>query len=719
MNKSTLSANSKGPNRRESTFGQEEVKPKLLRAESRRAKDESKSKEGSQINIEASAVLTRQESYNRSTAILQRENSSSKKKKDQKPETTDTSNKSERRGSALEKHDSHSKKERRGSTAEKRNSKSKHPHYDSNRRGSLLPGGGHGRKASIFFVPELHKISDNQIINISEIHDDMVAFRMIKFSADLMIRLRNPMDDLETLVVPVNSKPFLEIAHELYTITTNYRYLRQNEILTWAKDEEIIEDVLCAFAKKSVDFDSTDLTSKLLDSFAAGAGWEAIHKAISDIYMWFPVENKFKTMALTQQLKPQIVEHLLNVIGNWTWYLRQSHVALCTQISMWFNTLSATEWKESRIPVVYGAFNDGYDITHLFAQILHRTPTLDLVKMNFICTKIGNSLAKYPNQKEFIHLDLFRHFVEFRAKLSIMAKLLQLCRIYDTEKERIFSALAMFEEKAKKPDGRTEKNGQEKVSAFARITRTKTELLSSLVELKKATSISSYVALYPKILNSQLTPSFTGFTHSLTGSILGPKKYDLPEIFPKTVAVRLKNEAIVHKLNPKPLSAEKSDQDNFFAGGIAIQIEEASADADTKPLQAIVESNDLLEKQNAYLKTRKFDEVELVGPLTMPESVCKTHYDLNIDDNDTLEAIYGISFGNVDFGDLKRVLTVIGCNILSEDGIGLLVSHKRCKVPISFMAPFPDLHYKLFALDRIKNTLQDFLGIYYENFNFK
>jgi hypothetical protein len=395
---------------------------------------------------------------------------------------------------------------------------------------------------------------------------------------------------------------------------------------------------------------------------------------------------------------------------------------------------------------VYGAFSEGSDINGLFGQILHGTATLDLVKMNLLCTKIANSLEKYPNQKEFMHLEVFRHFVEFRSKVLVMAKLLQLCRLLQADKELIFNAIESFDDKSKKAndekdDLQTKKTiSSEKVCVFAKVFKTKTDFLNSLYELKRATDSTSFASVYPRVLNSQLEPSFRVFEVSLATSIKGTKKYDCPDILPKTVQERRKIETTVSKLRAK-LAPEDSDQlnyDNFLGAGIAIQIDEAplvpmisiiDTDPDVFPeseeepeiLQTIAEDDALTKKgQNYHLNIRPtHDDVELDEVLTMPESVNKDRFTLHWEDKDTLSALFGHNFGNVNFSDVKRILKVIGCKIVSEDGIGLIAIHPRSKVPISIFSPFPDLQYKLYALDRIKNALQDFLGVYFENFDFK
>jgi hypothetical protein len=320
-----------------------------------------------------------------------------------------------------------------------------------------------------------------------------------------------------------------------------------------------------------------------------------------------------------------------------------------------------------------------------------------------------------------------------------MSKLLQLCRILEVDKERIYMAIAMYEEKetddSKAQNKESEKSSKtKKSSVFSRIHRTKQDLINVLSDLKKANTISSFSAAYPKVLKTDLAPSFKPFYFELAASFTGPKKYDLTDIVPKSCEERRRIEAIVRKLTPKkPVIREES---SVFAG-VAIQIDDANAsipemipeisifgtdpDNEVQVLIPIPEfkADSKLEKKNSHSKSPRLDDVELDDVLTMPESVCQTHFTLGWDDEDTIQALYGISFGNVNFGDLKRILKVIGCTILTEDGIGLVVSHPRSKINISFSAPFPDMHYKFFALDRIKNALEDFLGIYYENFEYK
>ena len=706
-------------------MGQEEDKSKLRRSESRRARD------GSVANMESQSKLTREDSNPKDQALgIRREQSMSKKKKDP----------NSRRGSSIERQDSHSKKE-------KKNRKLSISNDPASRRGSALPGGGNARRLSTVYVKELQKISDNQIINLNAIQDELHPYRMIKFSSDLMVRLRNPLDDIETLVVPISSKTFVELVQDIYSIALNLRYYRQNEVLTWAKDEEFIDDILCAFSGEMGDFDPVSLLSRILDSLAAGTTWKILYKAIYDIYTLIPDDSEYKIKQLFQDSGPQILDQLLILVSNWVWLLRQSHISLCTQISTWFNTHSAEDWKESRIPVVYGAFSEGNDINGLFGQILHGTATLDLVKMNLLCTKIANSLEKYPNQKEFMHLEVFRHFVEFRSKVLVMVKLLQLCRLLQADKEIIFNAIESFDDKSKKAtdemdDSQTKKTiSSEKVCVFSKVFKTKTDFLNSLYELKRATDSTSFASVYPRVLNSQLEPSFRVFEDSLATSIKGTKKYDCPDILPKTVQERRKIETTVSKLRAKlaPEDSDQSNYDNFLGAGIAIQIDEApptvpmisiiDTDPDVFPkseeepeiLQTIAEDDALTKKsQNYHLNIRPtHDDVELDEVLIMPESVNKDRFTLHWEDKDTLSALFGHNFGNVNFNDVKRILKVIGCKIVSEDGIGLIAIHPRSKVPISIFSPFPDLQYKLYALDRIKNALQDFLGVYLENFDLK
>jgi hypothetical protein len=477
--------------------------------------------------------------------------------------------------------------------------------------------------------------------------------------------------------------------------------------------------VLCAFAKKLVDFEPTDMTNKLMDSYASWASWEAIHKALSDIYTWFPRDSEYKIKPLLQELGPQIADHLLVLIGNWVCFLRQSHVAICSQIQIWFNSFATTDWKQTKIPVVYGAFRDGYDITGLFAQILHGCPTLDLVQMNLICSKIATGFDKYPNQKDFIHLDLFREFGEFRVKLQIMSKLFQLCRVLEVDKLKIFAAVEMYAEA--KNSNAQKKESVEKLSVFTKIHRAKQEIVASafdLKDLKKANTSSSFAASYPQVLSKVLAPSFSPFTLGLAATFSGKKKYDLPEIYLKGVGERRKIEAIVQKLSPKK-EILKEESSEVPAISIIPEISIFATDTDdvSNIIVPVLEVD--AKKRDSISKPTRLADIQLDSNVTMPESVCTTHFTLKYHEKDTVEALFGVSFGNVDFGDIKRILNVIGCTIVTEDGISLVVSHPRSKVNIFFAAPFPDLSYKLYALDGIKNILQDSLGIYFENFDYK
>jgi hypothetical protein len=684
MSNSFFNVFNNGPSRRGSTAEGQAAKPYLSRSDSRRAKEGSTANMASIAKEDSEGFGIRKEESVSKNYGIRKEESVSKKKKDPKKRT---------------KHDINN---------------------SASRRGSMVPGSASRRVSAVFYVPETIKTADNQIINLTSIRDDMHTFRMIKWCADLTSRLRSPMDDLETLVVPITSKSFVETLHDLFTISSNFRYRRHIEILNWTRDEEMIEDVLCAFSKQIVDFEPTDMTNKMMESYASFASWEAIHKALSDIYIWFPMDNEYKIRQVLQELGPKIADHLLVVIGNWVCYLRQSHVALCSQIQIWFSKFSATDWKQTKIPVVYGAFRDGYDIIGLFGQILHGCPTLDLVQMNLICTKISVSFAKYPNQKDFIHLDLFREFGEFKAKVQIMSKLFHLCRALDVDKVKIFAAVEMY---AEAKDSKANKKGsEEKLSVFTKIHRAKQEMVASsfdLKDLKKSHTSSAFAAAYPKVLSTIVTPYFSPISLGLAASFTGTKKYDLPKIYLKFVGERRKIEAIVQKLSPKK---EIRNQESSFAPAISIIPEISIMDTDpddapkTKappPLEPSAGAADPI------LKPIRLADVELEGNVTMPESVCTTRFTLNYEDKDTLEAIFGISFGNVDFGDIKRILTVIGCTVITEDGVGLVVSHPRSKINMFFTAPFPDLSYKLYALDGIKNLIQDSLGIYFENFDYK
>ena len=608
---------------------------------------------------------------------------------------------------------------RRGSVAE------------NQRRGSIVQE-THPRKESIAkprsvstFVTTTQKVNAHQILMLKEIHNESHVMRMIQFSGDLIPRYMSPLDDLVTLTCPdanKNEKSVPQILGEIYHLAGFQRYVRSTETIEWTRNEEAIEDILAAFANKAVDFNSKAALEILLDSLASQTIWATLERGVADLYTLFAPDPQYQAQKDTMHgSRSHILKQLYVLLGNWTWSTRMSHVALCKHITKWFDKYSEKEWSECLIPVVFGAFNTGQDVVGLFARLKNNMPTLNLIKMNLLFAEIAKGIQQFPNQRDFLSLDLLRHFMEFREQIKVMVNLLHLCRKMDGDKDSIWKALDMFSVVQLKKD--------QPRSIFEKISRARQGFAEMSKEFDDINTPADFITAFEKKMKNQFKPIFDPFRDSLASTSAGSIKHPiLPSVLAKTSQERAFTEALVTKVMGRKntmvipeISIPDGSEDDYDDGSmipeIAIQMDGSLETLNLPVIQTLIPEEPTAVQPIRRMSTRdSFARRQSLTQAQLPESICKQTFKIAFDDLDIIETLFEKSVGNLGWKDLIKILENVGCTITSSDGMGAFVRHSKSGRDFYMRTPHPDSVYKTYEINRIKCIFQDYLGIYFENF---
>jgi hypothetical protein len=347
-------------------------------------------------------------------------------------------------------------------------------------------------------------------------------------------------------------------------------------------------------------------------------------------------------------------------------------------------------------------------------------------------------LSKYPNQRDFVTLPLLRDIYEFKFQLRVMILTLQLARRLEIPRDEIYTALDAYNPP---PPGKA----SQIQCLFDMISRHKEFMTgANASEVSKATDYSSFVTIYHNSLKQKLFEGFKQFHTQMGGGNYTESSRSQP-LFQTPAFMDMRERALLESNVARFFKLQKGteliqevsvhDTDGGFSIALHVPgiITEVSEEPETNDLlnkvsnklfSFTIEEEDSRGTDASILRAPTFNERMLsrqtTGPIEiiLPDFVCKKIYKVEYQFFDTAETLYGKTTGNINFKDIEGLLVkVLGCKISEADGIGAFFSHPEYHWRFYVPTPHPELNYKTYDLDRIKCILEDYFGVFFDNFS--